>query len=136
MNIYFAGAIRGGRQKVEDYKKIVEFLQRYGDVLTTHIADNNINSTGEKNINANDIYKRDKNWLDISDIVITEVSIPSLDVGYEIGYGVSSGKKVIALYDTNSEYNLSAMIKGNDKVYIVNYSNVDELLKILDDIIN
>lgn len=38
MNIYFGGAIRGGRERVNDYQKIVNKLQEIGNVLTIHIA--------------------------------------------------------------------------------------------------
>ena len=47
MKIYFAGAIRGGREKVEDYVKIVNKLEEYGEVLTKHVADPNLSAKGE-----------------------------------------------------------------------------------------
>ena len=39
MKIYFAGAIRGGREDVARYLEIVERLRQYGAVLTEHIAE-------------------------------------------------------------------------------------------------
>ena len=59
MNIYFAGAIRGGREKVDDYKRIVSKLQEYGKVLTTHVADKDLSSKGEAYLTPKDIYERD-----------------------------------------------------------------------------
>ena len=38
-NIYFAGSIRGGRQDVELYLRIVQQLKIYGHVFTEHVAD-------------------------------------------------------------------------------------------------
>lgn len=39
MKIYLAGSIRGGQEKIKDYKKIYEELIKYGEVLTPHVAD-------------------------------------------------------------------------------------------------
>uniref|UniRef100_A0A672NEP6 2'-deoxynucleoside 5'-phosphate N-hydrolase 1 n=1 Tax=Sinocyclocheilus grahami TaxID=75366 RepID=A0A672NEP6_SINGR len=38
MNIYFCGSIRGGRQDVSVYQRIVKKLQQYGTVLTEHVS--------------------------------------------------------------------------------------------------
>ncbi|KAF0027935.1 hypothetical protein F2P81_020676 [Scophthalmus maximus] len=38
MKIYFCGSIRGGRDDVMLYRKIVEKLQSYGTVLTEHVS--------------------------------------------------------------------------------------------------
>lgn len=132
MNIYFAGAIRGGRQKVDDYKKIVNKLQEIGTVLTTHVADNQISATGEKNMSTKDIFDRDVKWLNESDLVVAEISIPSLGIGYELGLAERLGKKVICLYDINSDKTLSAMIEGNKYFEIIKYNLIDEVLEYLD----
>ena len=47
MKIYFAGAIRGGREDVALYLEMVELLRPYGAVLTEHIADEQLTSLGE-----------------------------------------------------------------------------------------
>lgn len=46
--IYFAGSIRGGRDKAEDYKKIVDILKKYAIILDEHVANPKLDSTGEK----------------------------------------------------------------------------------------
>lgn len=40
--IYFCGSIRGGRDDAPIYKRIIDQLKDYGEVLTEHIADPNI----------------------------------------------------------------------------------------------
>ena len=132
MNIYFAGAIRGGREKVNDYVKIVNKLQEIGNVLTTHVADTNLSNKGENNLSLKDIYDRDVEWLKSSEIIVAEISIPSLGIGYELGLAESLGKKVICLYDINSDKTLSAMIGGNDNFEIVKYNSIDEVLEYLE----
>ena len=123
MNIYFAGAIRGGREKVNDYEKIVNKLQELGNVLTTHVASKQINEKGEKDVSPMDIFNRDVEWLEQSDLIVAEVSVPSLGIGYELGLAESLGKKIICLYDVNSEKTLSAMIDGNLYFEIIRYES-------------
>ena len=125
LKIYFGGSIKGGRSKVEDCKKIVDYLKTVGTVLDEHVADLNLKSTGET-IGPVEIYKRDVNWINECDILIAEVTVPSLGVGYEIGYAESLNKKIICLYQANE--NLSAMIKGNENITQISYNNIDELL--------
>ena len=46
LRIYFAGSIRGGRDDVQLYVKIIQLLQMYGAVLTEHMADPNLEAYG------------------------------------------------------------------------------------------
>lgn len=132
MNIYFAGAIRGGRQKVEDYAKIVRKLQEYGEVLTVHVAHPELCDKGEEKLSLEEIYERDINWLTKSDLVVAEVSVPSLGIGYELAFAEKLGKKVICFYDNSSDKSLSAMIGGDKNFTIIRYDTLDEVLNYLD----
>lgn len=125
MKIYFAASIRGGRDYARDYKTIISQLSTYGKVLTEHIADDNLDNRGE-NISENAIFEQDTGWLRESDIIVAEVTQPSLGVGYEIALGESLGKRIICLFKQKSG-NLSAMIKGNRKLEVLEYTSVDEL---------
>lgn len=124
MKIYFSGAIRGGREKANDYAEIISFLAKYGSVLTQHLGDVNLNLEGE-DLAAEAIYNRDINWLKEADIVIADVTIPSLGVGYELAYAEKLNKQVICLYEINS--NVSAMIKGNKNFFQISYNNLADL---------
>ena len=42
MNIYFCGSISGGRQKVDDYARLINELKKYGNVPTDHIGDKSL----------------------------------------------------------------------------------------------
>ena len=125
MKIYFAASIRGGRDYARDYKKIISQLSIYGQVLTEHIGENNLESSGE-NISENTIFERDTKWLRESDIIVAEVTQPSLGVGYEIALGESLGKRIVCLFKQQSG-NLSAMIKGNRKLEVLEYKSVNEI---------
>jgi len=125
LKIYFGGSIKGGRSKVEDYKKIVDYLKTIGIVLDEHVADPNLQSSGES-ITSTEIYNRDVSWINECDILIAEVTVPSLGVGYEIGYAESLNKRIICLYQNDES--ISAMIKGNNSITHISYDDVDELL--------
>lgn len=125
MKIYFAASIRGGRDYAREYKEIVSELCSYGEVLTEHIAEDMPDDRGE-NISDTAIFERDTGWLRESDIIVAEVTQPSLGVGYEIALGESLGKRIICLFKQKSG-NLSAMIKGNRKLEVLEYKSVNEL---------
>lgn len=125
LKIYFGGSIKGGRSKVEDYKKIVDYLKTIGTVLDEHVVDPNLQASGES-ITSTEIYNRDVSWINECDILIAEVTVPSLGVGYEIGYAESLNKRIICLYQNDES--ISAMIKGNNSITHISYDDVDELL--------
>ena len=127
MKIYFAGAIRGGRDDKRLYLEIINYLKEYGEVLTEHVGNQSINTLGENDNKDNFIYKRDMEWLRKCDFVIAEVTTPSLGVGYEIGRAIQFNKKVICLYRNTQDKRLSAMISGNKNLKIINYKDFEDL---------
>ena len=126
MKIYFAGAIRGGRDDASIYLQIVSTLTRYGTVLTEHVGDPNLDARGEE-LSDQQIYDRDLEWLRSCDSLVAEVTKPSLGVGFEIGKATEWGIQVLCLYRPSESRSLSAMIAGCDKVTVETYRSVDEL---------
>jgi nucleoside 2-deoxyribosyltransferase len=133
MKFYFAGAIRGGREKLDIYIKINKLLERYGEILDKHVADPNVEKI-EKNNSKEEIYNRDINWIKECDVLVAEISTPSLGVGYEISYAENLGKEIICVYDDN--INISAMIGGNKNFELINYKNSNDLQNKLEDKLN
>ena len=131
MKIYFAGSIRGGRDDADRYNKIINHLKKYGEVLTEHVGSDLLTHKGENTLNDNQIHDRDMNWLLSSDIIIAEVTNPSLGVGYEIGRAIEHKKKIICLFYTKSNNRLSAMISGSKDVVLFNYNNLNQLIHYL-----
>ncbi len=121
MRIYFAGSIRGGRDDAGLYLELVEILQQHGQVLTEHVA-----TVGEEDMADADIFTRDLDWLTGSDVVVAEVTTPSLGVGYEIAFAVERGIPVLCLFRPGEGRQVSAMLSGNSSVGIVNYRDVAE----------
>ncbi|KAM6922354.1 5-hydroxymethyl-dUMP N-hydrolase isoform 2-T2 [Lycodopsis pacificus] len=93
MKVYFCGSIRGGRDDVHIYRRIVQKLQSYGSVLTEHVGSTEISER----------------------VVVAEVTNPSLGVGYELGRAVAmETKNILCLFRPSSGRRLSAMIRGAD----------------------
>jgi 2'-deoxynucleoside 5'-phosphate N-hydrolase len=133
MKIYFAGSIRGGRDDGELYGRIISFLKKYGTVLSEHVGDPNLSLYGETKTSDVDIYERDVAWVEECDMMIAEVTTPSLGVGYEIGRAEALGKPILCLFrNENSERRLSAMISGNKNLKVFAYQTEDEIKDVLE----
>uniref|UniRef100_F7FPA3 2'-deoxynucleoside 5'-phosphate N-hydrolase 1 n=1 Tax=Monodelphis domestica TaxID=13616 RepID=F7FPA3_MONDO len=110
---YFWGSIRGGRQARPLYGRIVSRLGRLGAVLTEHVAPPKLGARGEEAAGCDRlIHERDLAWLQQADVVVAEVTQPSLGVGYELGRAVALNKRILCLFRPQSGRVLSAMIRG------------------------
>ena len=131
MRIYFAGSIRGGCDDWRIYADIIALLREYGTVVTEHVGDANVTLGGE-NAPDRDIHDRDIAWLRDADVLVAEVTVPSLGVGYEIGRSVQWGKRIVCLYRPGEGRKLSGMIAGCPSFTVHEYSGIDELPPIFD----
>ncbi|MGI0141815.1 MAG: nucleoside 2-deoxyribosyltransferase [Candidatus Micrarchaeales archaeon] len=129
MWIYFSAPIRSSRERAPDYFKMIELLNSYGGVLTEHIGDTKTIPTKDTGLNEAQLYERDMEWLRKANVVVADVSIPSLGVGYELAVAEALGKEVLCLYMKQNNARLSAMIKGNPKFKLVEYHDMDEASK-------
>jgi len=132
MKIYFAGSIRAGRNDQEIYHQLIQGLQGHGPVLTEHVGDPDLTELGDDGPSDRMIYQRDMAWLAEADLMVADVTIPSLGVGYEIGRAESRGIPVLCLYREEDGRKLSAMISGNPKVTVTKYGKVEEALVYID----
>jgi 2'-deoxynucleoside 5'-phosphate N-hydrolase len=130
MTIYFAGSIRGGRDDRAIYTDIIRMLRDYGTVVTEHVGDADVTLGGE-NVSDREIHDRDIAWLRSADVIVAEVTAPSLGVGYEIGRAVEWGKRVICLYRPSDGRKLSGMIGGCESVSVHEYTDTAQLPAIL-----
>lgn len=133
MKIYFAGSIRGGRDDQELYFSIINELGKYGTVLTEHIGDKTLTSYGEEIVTDSYIFERDMEWVREADVIVAEVTTPSLGVGYEIGQAQAMNKPICCIYRRIEGKRLSAMIAGNSYPKIFEYSAMKDIAKIFED---
>lgn len=124
--------MRGGRDDVDLYQQIIEILKYHGAVLTEHVSDINLEFT-EKDWDQKRIYDYDMDMMSKADILVAEVSTPSLGVGYEVAK--FEGKPTLCLVRESVGAKLSSMIAGNPHINIKKYENIDQIAEILKDFI-
>lgn len=132
MIIYFCGAILGGRNDLTVYQHVVHYLQSKGHTVPTqHVANPDVLSE-ESALTAREVYVRDEAWIRQSDLLIAEISTPSLGVGYEIGRGLQQGIPVLCLHRTGLE--VSKMITGNTapNLQVQAYQDIEDLNRHID----
>jgi nucleoside 2-deoxyribosyltransferase len=137
LKIYFAASIRGGRKDQNKYNELIRFLSSKVEVLTEHVGDSSLEQIGEQNLSDKEIYQRDLEWMESADAVISEVTKPSLGVGYELGIAEKLGKPILCLFDDSDDHcNLSAMISGNHKITTFRYTSLDQTKEGIVDFLN
>ena len=137
MNLFFSASIRGGRDDVTLYADVIDHLNTHGDVLTEHIGEQDVEAKEQsQGLTDTDIYEQDVEWLHEADAVIAEVTTPSLGVGYELGRAVAWDKPVLALYRPDADHELSAMVRGNPDVDVVEYETLTEAELAIDEFLS
>lgn len=113
MRIYFAAAMRGGRDNLATNQQIVAYLAQLGhDVLTLQVTHDDV-VTREDELTDRQIYERDLKLLSQADALIAEATTPSLGTGFEIAEALRQGLPVVCLYRTDVVARLSPLIAGN-----------------------
>ena len=131
--LFLSASIRGGRDDVDLYADLVDHLNTHGDVLTEHIAEKNVEANEQaQGLTDADIYAQDVEWLREADAVVAEVTTPSLGVGYELGRAVAWDKPVLALYRPDADHELSAMVRGNPDIDVIEYETLDDARPAID----
>jgi len=127
MKIFFSGSIRGGRSDVHIYEKIAQILRDHGELLSEFNADKDLEEKEKKEkITDKEICKDDLRLIGESDVLVAEVTTPSIGVGYEIGVAEALKKQVLCLFRKSGNSRLSAMINGN-KFKVLEYKTIEDL---------
>jgi len=132
--IYFCGSKFGGRQDEVLYNILFKKLDRYGDVIQPFDPEKGINQLGSRREHGLSMHDRDVALLTMCDVMVAEVTHPSLGVGYEIGRAVELGKPVLCLYRPLPRKNLSFLLRGMDnkdhlRVYDYDPEHVDMIFQ-------
>ncbi len=131
MKVYFACSIRSGRQDADLYAELVAYIKTRAEVLTEIFADGKLTVEGSSGT-SRDIWQTDMEWVKQADVIIAEVTNPSLGVGYEIAKAEEWSKPVLALFRDDGSRRLSAMIDGAPGVEVARYSQLDEAKMAID----
>ncbi len=131
MHIYFSGSIRGSPGDKVTYKQIIDYLGKYGVVLTEKTFDHSFED--EINYDEKSIWERDMNWIKQCNALIAEVTAPSHGVGYEIAYARQHNKPILCLYQIEKGKKISAMLLGDPYLRIYQYSTVYDAFNKIDE---
>lgn len=134
--IYFACSISAGRDYAHLYEEIVKHIKAAGAHVVSEIfADKTIRpelGPGQhQHFTPHEIWKNDIGWVESADVIIAEVTQPSLGVGFELGFADSLGKPILALFNTGSGRRLSPMISGNPNITVFEYADVQETAAVI-----
>merc|ERR1711915_1034079 len=124
----------GGKQDERLYNILFDKLEKYGEVIKPFDPDKGLNQIGCRRDHGLNMHDTDVALLNVCDVVVAEVTHPSLGVGYEIGRAVELGKPVLCLYRPQPKKKLSSMLRGmdnNDYLRIYDYSlaQVDQIFE-------
>ncbi len=133
--VYFSASIAGGRDLAHLYPPIVQCIKKHGRVLTEHFASPTMLTERETGKTDEFLYWRDHAWIEACDWLIADVSQPSLGVGYEIALAEKLNKKILCLYYKKAFRELTAMVRGNHRVHIIEYENENEAVAKLDKVL-
>jgi len=119
----------GDRSNLEDNRKIASALKAMGcEILTEWVLEEVLDI--ERGATPKEIFERDIEILDKCDVLLADVSYPSLGVGFEIAYALLKGKKVVAYCREDRLNRTSALIRGVtwSNFTLVTYRSVEELV--------
>lgn len=134
MIIYCAGPIRGDTTFQRYYLDIIKYVEVRGQ---TPLAE----MTGKFNfsipLSEKQLYTRDIKWINGSQLMIAEISGPSLGVGFEIAYALFQKKIPVLALASKEAKKLSAMLVGcdSDLLTIKRYKNIEDMQNIISDFI-
>jgi len=109
--VYLAAPMLGVREALPAVRFIAARLAERGhEILTPHVLEDVLDV--EKGVAPEEVYRRDVRLLEEADVVVAEISYPSLGVGFEVAYALLRGKRVIALCREDRLHRTSALIRG------------------------
>jgi nucleoside 2-deoxyribosyltransferase len=131
--VFFSCSMRGGfgRLAQEELRKIPDIIEELGMVVISRHQTSERFMEIESRLTDKEIHDRDYRWLKDADMVIAEITNPSLGVGAEIADAVNQGIPVLCVYKSDYEHQISAYIRGKAGVVCRAYSDHDELKEVI-----
>ena len=123
MKIFFDSSLTGRKDYEQNYKAIHEVLLKSeheivaAPVFTAYPEDVASESLDE----AKEYYRLNNIWMKRADIIVLEVSYPSMGVGHLVSLGLQLGKPVVALHVPDKRPFLLEGIQ-DDRLQVVEYT--------------
>ena len=131
MKIYFTAPLNGSEDLKEEYQSIVDSLENLGHkVYVDQKLKIDLEKVSQDRSSAVKIYRKLSRALKSSELLVAEVSYPSLSVGHEISLALEFNKSVIALYRGEKAPRFLDAIP-NERLQVIRYEQKDlkKLLK-------
>lgn len=116
MRVYLACTVRGDRAGVAAARAVAARLRALGhEVLTAHLLEDDVDRR-EAALSEEQVFLRDRQWLDDCDALVAEASGSTYGVGFEVGYvsgrAAESGQRVFVLFDESRRSLISRLVSG------------------------
>mgnify|MGYP001559393355 CR=1 FL=1 len=125
--IYYGASIAGAQGDNFFNRQIIASLRLYGDVLSEHLFDEDYRKN--EKLSPREIHDRDCLWIGESNVLVMNVSAPSLGVGYEISKGRHLLKPTLCLWNPQNGKRLSAMIEGSPGIEVCTHKDLEGAIK-------
>ena len=132
MKIYFTASARGKKEFGSKYQLIFDTVKKLGHVNLDDLVckvdeDNFYTGTHDDRVQ---LFKNSIQHIKTADVLILDLSIHSLSMGYLLNKAMDMGKPVIALYYLNNVPYFASGI-DDDKFQLISYNeeNLEDLLK-------
>jgi len=132
MKAYFSASVHGRSVCGEMYEKIVETLKKLDfEVYSDHVMKTDAEGIDKQSAQeVRDVYQALINKIKKSDLMVAEVSTPSVSVGHEITEAITLNKPVILLRLEGG--NRAMLLEGMSDAKVQNISyNKDNLVTLL-----
>lgn len=124
--VYFACSIRGGGD-TSLYLDILNAIKKAGGEVLSEVFVHDAINYGGSPLPEKQNYERDVQMIHDCDVMIAEVTNPSLGVGYELAYAEKLKRPILCLFNTASTNKLSAMVAGNN-YDTVSYTKPEQII--------
>lgn len=142
MKIHFTVSFRGAEQNREQMSALLKALKAEGHKITLRpfaVDDADVDERSKQiedlietrtGSSASDIYKLTLKRIREADVVISDSTVPSSGIGYEIAMAQNEKKPILTLHNKSAENSRAQVLSGNqDRLFeFAEYSTVDEAM--------
>lgn len=127
MKVYFSASLSEEKKLKSNYQNIVKIIRSLGYQVDTLFLEINEKQTSEKK---NKTYHELLKKLKSADIMVAEVSEPSLNLGYEISMALETNKPVLVLFSQGKTIELLEVVDNKNMIVATyNSNNLQKVLK-------
>ncbi len=122
MKVHFMGDPRGDK---DTYKKVIDVIEKTGNTLVTDYILHRDQESVEKETEAESelFIKKSTSWIKKADVIIFDVSLPSVSVGFDVATALNYSKPVIVIYNRQAQSLVLNSLKGlnSERMQILSY---------------